>query len=211
METIAIFFLIVVAGFCFFKMRTSATTNSRHAPSNGEHAQPGALHGDDWVQPFVLYYVANEMRLVPDGAVPESVSALATGQLPVHVQQSMLVALQSYLTLEYARDRRPEDWPKSVRGGYDFLQAELRTLSSPVAVSQYVRRMHESDKQSVVTEESLKAEVTSIIADVKNNAEHGILLLNSMLKQSTERLFAERHGSTIRAYAKRMAIHSERL
>jgi hypothetical protein len=146
------------------------------------------------------------MRISVEGMLPDTIRALAMGRTnETQAQQSMLAALQSYLSFAYKRDRRAADWPLAAAAGRDFLQVELRTLNSPIALSRFVRRISERS----VSETALKADVAAFATKIRNDDEFRTHIRNMMLKDHVGELFEGRHGESFHTYAAKLLAQQE--
>lgn len=161
----------------------------------------------EWVMPFLLYYLAWEMRIAGKGNMPDTVRALATGKTNPHQQQRLLASIQSYLSFTRKRNRLPGDYELAVREARDFLQAELRTLNSPLAVRRFIRRTHKKETGLAITEAEIETQLREISDNVRNNDEAGFKLRNLLLMDSLNEMFATWHGKRVDVFSKEMVSY----
>lgn len=208
MEGITVVVLIGVSIYFFFKHIVKRNADAALAGERDVHSTASAR---DWVQPFVLYCVASEMQFVFGSVLPDKVRELATGRVTGTTQQSLLASLQMYLSFSYGRNRQADDLPVVTEEARRFLQAELQTLNTPLALRQFIRDLHEEETQAEISAEELEAQCAAIIAKIKADDEYGFSIRNMMLKNSVEQLFASKHGTTIAAYNASLVAHSASL
>ena len=188
METLIFLLLLGVVAYFIFR-RTGRSQTESPAVQNAGRVE------SDWVQPFILFYVGSEMQLAEQGTLPDTVRALATGRTN-EPDQSILAKLQHYLTFAYGRDRQPADCSIAVRSGRDFLQAELRTLDSSLALKRFVRRSCTEG----TSEASIETQFGKLVTAIKADDELGLRIRNMMLKDSVEELFVGKYGTTLVSY-----------
>lgn len=191
----------VIADICAGNMpsRNSNPTDGAHNPITPQD------QAQDWVRLFVLYYVASEMRWSERvGKIPETVRSLALGKPSGATQQSLLVALRNYLSYAYGRQSANDDLRQAVIEARNFLQAELRTGNSLVALRRLVRRMHTENGQSTISQDELDGIVAGMIAEMKSSDEFADKVRTMILKDGTEQLFEAKHGKSFDAYQQHM-------
>ncbi|MHA6644609.1 hypothetical protein [Mesorhizobium sp. A623] len=161
----------------------------------------------DWTIPFILYYLTWEMRIAGEGNMPDAVRALATGKVSPHQQQGLLASLQNYLSFSGKRKLAVGDYDLVVREAHDFLQAELRTLNSPLATKRFIRKEHKKATGTEITEDELKAQFNEISEDVRNNDEAGLKLRNLLLNDSLDETFTTKYGKRVEVFSREMTAY----
>lgn len=167
-----------------------------------EGVSPDTVKGQspEWVEAFVLYFIASEFVHAPPGELPTKVRELIHAQPSRQTQQSLLVHLQLYLQHAHGRDRRQEDLGLAVVEAGVFLRAELQTLNSSLALKQFLRRLQAKSGNSPLPEYELEKQAAKMVAEIKNNNEFAQNIRIKMLKDSVDKLFEETHRGTIAEY-----------
>ena len=71
--------------------------------------------------------------------------------------------------------------------------------------------MHKNDTQSDISTSQLEERYEAITAQIKSDHEFGSSLRWLLLKDSVERLFAEKHGMPIETYIEVLSAHCDRV
>jgi hypothetical protein len=163
----------------------------------------------DWVRPFALYYLASEMAYVSDGDMPRTVGELVFGQPSDATMQSLLVALQNYLSFAYGRDRHPDDVKKATLETQIVARAELQVGNSILVLKNFVRRMHTNADGTSAPEYEIEAALADAIDKIRTNSEMGGKLRALILKDSINQLFEAQHQMPATSYVKKVLEHYE--
>jgi len=199
--------LLAVLGLgAYLGFRSLLKTDKKTALAS-KHAESALASVPDWVRAFILYHVAEEMRLGGQGNLPNSIRALALGKLDAEQELALLASLRSYLSYAYGRQPQPGDTGLVISEARDFLQAELRTLNSPTATRRYIRRTHKKETGYDITEPELEVKFTEIFNGVQQNQEAGNKLRNLLLADSLFEQFLIKHKKQIDVFAFEMAEH----
>ena len=209
MELIAVL-AAAILGIYFLRRRRSGSgveVGSTREISGTLTTSVDQANDPDWVMPFVLFHIAWEMRTAGPGAMPKSVAALARGELDGPQHQQLAATLQSYLSYMFKRDYGPGDDESAIRGARDFLQAELRTLNTPLATKRYLRKKYKENNGIDVNDIELERQLSEISKDVRSNEDAGRTLRNILLADSVNELFQARHNKQIESFASDLSRH----
>lgn len=176
--------------------------------SNASSNEPAAdASTPEWVMTFILYYVGWEMRIAGQGNLPDTVRALILGKMDGSQQQALLAGLQIFLSFAYQRNRQAGDYELVVKEAHNFLQAELRTINSPIAVRQFLRREHLKETGQKITDAELDTQFKEISDSVKHDDEAGFKLRNLLLADSMSAMFLSRQGKQIDKFSQELTAH----
>ncbi len=167
------------------------------------HKEMGGLLVQDVHEEFALFYVASEIQYAYN-SLPSSLMQIANGNIDGRTQQSLLVALSSFISYRSGRDRTIEDYLPAVKECKILLRTEINTNDSTLALRRWVRK-EATEETPEITENEISRRVTEIASHIRSDDRIARSMQTTLVKDSIMHLFTVKFGQPFDQYTEKLS------